>query len=121
MSIADINKFQKELYEAEVIQLDPEEPKLFEDGSVPSSTGVGGVDNPDAKPMIKKTKFMGIPCIEVDDDTYTKCIRGKKPFSRWAHYVEDENLRNEMRKAFQSSKKLLMKNSRDESIAYVKA
>lgn len=102
----------KILEQAEIIDLEEE--------SRASTTTTDGVVNPDAKPMFKKSKYLGHPCVEVDDETYHKCIRGKQPFERWAKYVEDEDLRNEMRKTFQRSKRMLVMNSRDGSMAYVK-
>lgn len=88
----------------------------------PSST-TAGVANPDAQPVartFKRGKFMGYPTIEVDDDTYCKCIQGKQPFDRWSKYVEDEELRAEMRTMFQRNKRMLMVNSKTGSMAFVR-
>lgn len=88
----------------------------------PGST-TAGVANPDtqpSKPVFKRGKFMGHPTIEVDDDTYCKCIRGKQPFERWSKYVQDEELRDEMRKMFQRNKKMLMVNSKTGAMAFVR-
>lgn len=90
------------------------------DESEMSSTNTVGVENPDSKPMIKKTKVFGHPCVEVDSDTYHKCVKGKQPFERWAKYVEDETLRDEMRKTFQRNSRVLIMNSQDGTLAYVK-
>lgn len=87
---------------------------------VAASTVTSGVANPDAKPMIKKSHFMGHPVIEVDDNTYCNCIQGKQPFARWSKYVEDEALRDEMKKTFQRSQRMLMMNSKTGAMAYVK-
>ncbi len=97
---------------------------LMSEDSEPASTATDGVTNPDAQPMsksvIKRSKVFGHPCIEVDAETFHKCIRGKQPFERWSKYVEDEALRDEMKKTFQRNKRMLMVNSRDGSMAYVK-
>tara|TARA_B100000929_G_scaffold290599_1_gene284912 strand:- start:60636 stop:61061 length:426 start_codon:yes stop_codon:yes gene_type:complete len=92
---------------------------LFEDSAV-ASTGTGGVDMPDAKPVFNKSTFAGNPVIEVDDDTYCNCIKGKVPFKRWAKYVENESLRDEMRKMYHKNNKFLMKNSKTGAMSYVK-
>lgn len=90
-----------------------------------STTTTAGVSNTDTMPLshkvvIKKTKVFGHPCIEVDPETFHKCIRGKQPFARWSKYVEDEKLRDEMKKTFAQSKRMLVANSRDGSMVYVK-
>ena len=62
---------------------------------LPASTTTDGVANPDAPMMkIKRDSFLGHPCYEVDDDTYSKCMKGKQPFKRWASYIQDEELRS---------------------------
>lgn len=107
-------EYNKALSEIETIALDEE----VDGGS--ASTQTSGVDNPDAKPVFKKSKFMGYPVIEVDDDTYCNCIKGKVPFSRWSKFIEDDNLRDEMREMFKKNQKVLMSNSVG-AMAYVKA
>ena len=97
----------------EVIQLDEE--------SEGSTTSADNIDIPDGKPIFKRDNFMGYPVVEVDDDTYTKNIKGKRPFSRWASFIEDEDLRSDMRKEFASNKKVLMRNSKCGTMAYIKA
>jgi hypothetical protein len=88
--------------------------------STSASTTTGGVANPDAKPMFKKSKFMGHDCIDVDDKTYSDCVKGKKPFKRWAKYVEDESLRSEMKGMYQKNKKMLVRNERTGGMVFVK-
>lgn len=105
-------EFNQIVESIETIQLDEE--------SAEASTTTSGVENPDAKPVFKKTKFMGYPVIEVDDDTYCKCILGKKPFSRWSKFIEDEHLRDEMRSMFARNQKVLMMNSQG-TMVFVKA
>jgi hypothetical protein len=88
--------------------------------STSASTTTGGVANPDAKPMFRKSKFMGHPCLEVDDETYSTCMQGKTPFKRWNKYVGDEAQRDEMRSMYKKHKKLLIKNSRTGGMVFVK-
>lgn len=91
--------------------------------STASSTMTQGVANPDAKPsspMFKRKKYLGHPVIEVDDETYTKCIQGKQPFARWSKYVEDEDLRDEMKKTFKQSKRMLVMNAKTGGMSYIK-
>lgn len=88
--------------------------------STAASTTTGGVANPDSKPVFTKSKFMGHPCIDVDDKTYSDCIKGKKPFTRWAKYVEDESLRSEMKGMYQKNKKMLVRNNRTGGMVFLK-
>lgn len=84
------------------------------------TTTTSNVDFGDSRPMFKKKKVFGVNCIEVDDETYSKCIRGRVPYSRWSKFIEDEQLRDEMKRLFNSNKKVLMKNSRTGGMVYVK-
>lgn len=94
--------------------------EMFVEDMAASST-TAGVAAPDSKiSSIKRDKFMGHTCYEVDDDTYTKCIKGKVPFKRWAGYIEDEALRTEVKNDYYKSKKLLMRNEKTGSMIYVK-
>lgn len=93
---------------------------LFED-STASSTTTGGVANPATPPSIfKRTKFLGSPCLEVDDETYSRCMQGKEPFKRWSKYVEDEATREEMKKLYKTNKRVLLKNSKTGGMVYIK-
>jgi len=92
----------------------------LEEESSPAMTSTGGVANPDARPLIKKSRAFGHECFEVDSDTYHKCHSGKIPFKRWAGYVEDEDLRNEIKKAYQKNKRLLIQDSKSGSMVYIK-
>jgi len=88
--------------------------------STAASTSTGGVANPDAKPLFNKSKFMGHDCIDVDDKTYSTCIKGKVPFKRWAGYVEDESLRAEMKSMYQKKSKILVRNERTGGMVFIK-
>lgn len=88
--------------------------------STSASTSTGGVANSDSSPLGRKSKFMGHTAVEVDDETYSNMIQGKTPFKRWAKYVGDDALRDEMRKMYQKNKKLLIKNSRTGGMVFVK-
>ena len=92
-----------------------------EDTSV--STTTDGVDNGDAQPLtmtLKRDKFIGLDCISMDDDTYMKCVKGKVPFARWSGYVEDEEMREQIKRMYQKSNRLLVKNERTGAMAYLK-
>jgi hypothetical protein len=78
-----------------------------------------GVANPDG-PRFKKTKFAGYPCVEVDSDTYVRCSQGKKKYARWKGYVEDEDLRQFVKKNFQKEKKLVIKDSGSGAMSFIK-
>lgn len=93
---------------------------LFEDLSTASSTTTDGIENPDAKPLFKKSTVFGKTCLEVDSDTYNACIKGKIPFKRWKNYVGDSELEQEVKKLYYKNKKLLLKNSDTGSMIYLK-
>ncbi|MDX1532656.1 MAG: hypothetical protein R3230_00460 [Nitrosopumilaceae archaeon] len=78
-----------------------------------------GVANPDA-PMFRKSRFAGYSCVEVDSDTYMRCSQGKKKHARWKGYVEDENLRDFVRKNFNKEKRLLMKDKKSGAMLFIK-
>jgi len=83
----------------------------------------GGVAAPDSKPIggsSSSSTFMGHPCIEVDNDTYNKCVRGKVPFARWHKYVDDEQLRTSLRTMYQKHKRVVVKNSSTGAMSFVK-
>ena len=92
---------------------------LFE--STAASTMTGGVANPDAKPLFKKSSFAGHPCLTVDDATYSACINGKKPFKHWRKFIQDdERLRDELKTMYQKNRRVLIKNSKTGAMVYVK-
>lgn len=93
---------------------------LLEELSTASSTTTGGVDNPDAPPMFKKSTVFGHPCLEVDADTYHNCVQGKVPFKRWKKYVGDTSLESELKTMYHKNKKLLVKNANTGSMVYLK-
>jgi hypothetical protein len=88
--------------------------------SASASTSTAGVANPDAKPMFKKSKFMGHDMVDVDDETFHGFVRGKVPFKRWTNYVEDESLRKEMKDMYYKNKRMLVRNNRNGSMVFVK-
>jgi hypothetical protein len=88
--------------------------------SAAASTTTSGVASPDSPPMFNKSKFMGHPCMEVDDETYSMCVQGKKPFSRWSKYVNDENTRNELKQMYHKNKRVLIKNERTGGMVFIK-
>lgn len=93
--------------------------ELNEESDAPT-TQTAGVANPDARPVFNKSVFRGHPCLEVDDDTYNKFIMGKRPFARWAKYVECEDLRSELKNMFTKNKKVLVLNAKTGSMVYAK-
>lgn len=100
--------------------IDVDAGSILGEQSTAASTSTGGVAMPDSRPLGRKSKFMGHPCVEVDDETFSQCIRGKTPFKRWAKYVGDDELRGEMRKMYQKNKRMLIKNSRTGGMVFVK-
>lgn len=94
-----------------------EEVNLTEETATPSVT-TSAVAVPDSP--FKTSKVAGCDCIEVDHDTYMRCKFGKKPYSRWSGYIEDENLRNFVRKHYSKSEKLLVMNNSSGAAMYFK-
>lgn len=87
--------------------------------STSSSTSTVGVDNPDSKPIFKKTKEFGVECLEVDSDTYSNCIQGKVPFQRWKKYASTD-IENELKTMYHKSKRLLIKDNKTGSMTFIK-
>ena len=93
--------------------------KAVNEQSTAATTQTGGVAMPDA-PKFKKSKFMGHPCIEVDSNTYDACVKGKVPFKRWTKYVEDEELRQQMKDMFYKNKRMLVMDNQTGAMSFVK-
>jgi len=64
-------------------------------------------------PVLTVTQMGNNKCIEMDEDTYEKCIRGKIPFARWSKYIPDEEMRNEVIKMYRKHKSLFIKNAKN--------
>lgn len=95
--------------------------KIINEESSSASTMTSGVANPDAgQSSFKKSKFMGHECIDVDDKTYSDCVKGKVPFKRWTKYVGDESLRSEIKNMYNKNKKMLVRNERTGGMVYLK-
>lgn len=88
--------------------------------STMASTSTGGVDNPDGPRVFSVKRDLGKPCIEVDSDTYSKCVQGKVPFRRWSKYIDDPKLGKQMRSIYAKHKKVLIKDGKTGSMAYLK-
>jgi hypothetical protein len=87
--------------------------------SMAASTSTNGVANPDSKPIFKKSTEFGHPCLEVDSNTYSKCMQGKIPFKRWKNYAESD-IENELKKMYHKTKRMLIKDSRTGSMIFIK-
>ena len=107
------------LFKESINELDVDLGELVE--STSASTMTSGIANSDSRPLFKKSTFIGHPCIEVDDATYSSCIRGKQPFKRWKKFIQsDENLRNELKQLYNRNKRVLIKNSKTGGMVYIK-
>lgn len=85
------------------------------------TVSTAGVAAPDAKMIkVKRETFISRPCFVVDEKTYENCMRGKVPFKRWAGYIEDEGVREEVKDAFYKNKKILVKNEKTGAMSYLK-
>lgn len=90
--------------------------KRFQKEEIVTTDAVSNTETP----LFKVTKFAGVDCIEVDEDTYHKCKFGKKPYSRWSGVIEDEQLRTFVQKHYQKNVKLMVQNTKTGSITYIK-
>lgn len=79
-------------------------------------SGVSGAD----VPLGNISRFSGYKTVQVDDQTYQKCIQGKVPFERWSNYVDDQELMNTLKKHYKASKRLLVKNAVSGAMAFIK-
>lgn len=113
-------EYLSETFRADAILSRLETIQLEEETSSASTTTTGGVANPDAKPLFKKSSFAGHPCIECDDETWNNFVGGKKPFKRWMNYVENEDLRKELKDMYYKNSRVLVKNSKTGGMVYVK-
>lgn len=67
--------------------------------------------------------FARHPVFDVDAHTYSKCIHGKKPYSRWAKYVDVENhlgkgIREYAKK--NPKHKIILKDEKTDKMIYIK-
>ncbi len=86
----------------------------------PTST-TDGVASPDIPMMkIKRSKFMGEECVDLDDDSYYNCIKGKVPFDRWSNYIEDEDMRKQVKSLYHNKSTLMARNTKTGAYAYIK-
>jgi len=59
-------------------------------GSNPSTGTIAGYDPMLKKKPLKRSKFAGTECFEVDNDTFQKCHTGHGKHERWDRYLKDD-------------------------------
>lgn len=59
-------------------------------GSNPSTGSIAGYDPMLKKKPLKRSKFAGTECFEVDSDTFQKCHTGHGKYERWDKYLKDD-------------------------------
>jgi hypothetical protein len=59
-------------------------------GSNPSTGSIAGYDPMLSKKPLKRSKFAGTECFEVDNDTFQKCHTGHGKYERWDKYLKDD-------------------------------
>jgi len=59
-------------------------------GSNPSTGTIAGYDPMLKKKPLKRSKFAGTECFEVDNDTFQKCHTGHGKHERWDKYLKDD-------------------------------
>jgi hypothetical protein len=75
--------------------------------NVASPAGGVGFDTY-AAPLFTTKRFAGMKEFVVPEIMYNKMRYGREPGARWATYVEDEGLQNELRTTFHKDEKLLL-------------
>lgn len=101
-----------------------------EDSSTDAPTNqTTGVENPDAPLLNKDGKddfilthgtIVGNKYVEVDNETYHNCCRGKVPFQRWSSYIKDDNLRIGVKALYNKHKTLMVKNKETGAHSFIK-
>jgi len=78
---------------------------------IANMVSTGNVALPE-QPLMKSCKhgkFMGCDVFDVDGETYSKCVRGKKPKSRYKKYVGDGDDGDEIRLHGRSRKPIILR------------
>lgn len=98
--------------------LEEQDTVVESDAPTNTTAGVAGKDTPMA---INRTRIFGNTCVDVDDDTYNACSRGKKPHARWNRYVKDNpELEKELKKDFYKNKKLMIRSKTTGAMSFIK-
>lgn len=88
------------------------------DAPTNATSGVAGKDNP---MDVNKTRIFGNVCVDVDDDTYNACSRGKTPHKRWKKYVVDNpDLEHELKKSYHRNSKVMIRSKSTGAMSYIK-
>lgn len=56
----------------------------------------------------------------VDHDTFCKCIKGKKLGDRWYKYVDNEELREKLKKEFHRSKQIVLQSELTDGMVFLR-
>ena len=89
------------------------------ENEAPTNT-TDGVASPDGQRMFNVKRVAGVDCVVVDSNTYMNCRFGKKKYSRWSGAIEDEGLRDFVKKKYHKSKKLMIINQDTGGAVYIK-
>ena len=76
------------------------------------------IDEDTPKPT--RPSFMGSTVYVVDHSTYTCCIKGKKHGDRWIKYIEDETLRDTIKKDYWKQKSIILQSSLNGSMVFLR-
>jgi hypothetical protein len=97
---------------------------VSEDGAIANSvgdgTGIANYEKPLSSSPIKRSPFMGRTVMEVDHDTYCRCIKGRDHGSRWDKFIENEDIRSTLRKEYQKGKPLFVQSEYTKSLTYLR-
>lgn len=71
--------------------------------------------------VMKRGTFAGADVFDVSDKTYCNCTQGKKPYTRWKNFIDDEDVASAVRDRVRNSKRpVIIRNSQTKVMTYVK-
>jgi hypothetical protein len=92
-----------------------------------SVAGIAGARPGEEPPVfhhspVRRSTFAGMTVFDCDDNTYARCIQGKKKYARYEKYVGADEFGQAIREfAFKNPKKpIVLRNSRTGEMIYLK-
>lgn len=86
-----------------------------------NTIGSGDIASPDGQRMfVRRQKQFGVPCFDVDCDTYTRFMRGKKKGARWDTYLDDPEISPQLKQQYARNPKLIVRNATTGAMVYLK-
>lgn len=88
--------------------------------AAPTNTMGGGSVDVTVKPLIISKRWASAQEFEVPHDAYIKARYGRDLGSKWADFIEDEDLRNAVRNAYHKDGKVILTSSMQGSSVIVR-